>query len=113
MGVKPLITGITPPLVSMGDYIIDISNNFQLYQGKESITDLRAIGLEVGTVFLLSCNTVFGTDMFDEAQQFKYDPTVNTMAVGSRYGPINSGGLQWLGCKPHGCDRSASIDPEC
>lgn len=49
--------------------------------------------------------------MYDETQKFKYDPTANMMAVGSRHGLTNHGGLRWLGNKPYGSTELANKYP--
>lgn len=70
--------------------------------GKRVVVDLSETGLQPGTVFLLSSNTVWGTDAFYEAQQFKYDPLSFTMAVASRKGSVINGVLEWQGVKTYG-----------
>ncbi|KAF8595807.1 hypothetical protein BDV93DRAFT_514675 [Ceratobasidium sp. AG-I] len=74
--------------------------------GNRAIVNLSSTGIQPGAVFLISSNTVWGTDMFDETQEFKYEPSANMIAIGSRSGPVNHGGLEVARHKairqPHG-----------
>ncbi|KAF6809418.1 hypothetical protein CSOJ01_06896 [Colletotrichum sojae] len=59
--------------------------------------DLNVVAMPAGTQFILSENTLFGTDMWETGQVFSYDPKSTVTANAVRRGAVDNGELQYTG----------------
>ncbi len=56
-------------------------------------------GISTAATFYLSENTLFGRDMWDQSQSFKYDPGSTIVACGIKFGGSWDGGFEYEGIK--------------
>ncbi|UPK99630.1 hypothetical protein LCI18_010565 [Fusarium solani-melongenae] len=72
-------------------------DGFGLNIGGDETVDLSIVDMAPGTLFILSENTLFGTDMWETNQVFSYDPTSTVTVNAVRSGGVDDGSLTYTG----------------